>query len=65
LNSSVELYDPSSDTWSEAGRLAMARVYHTATLLLSGKVLFAGGQGNSGILSSAELYDPSQAPQIR
>jgi glyoxylase-like metal-dependent hydrolase (beta-lactamase superfamily II) len=65
LNSSAELYDPFRGTWSQAGRLAKARVYHTATLLPGGKVLFAGGQGNSGPLSSAELYDPSQAAQTR
>src|SRR5207245_3965700 len=33
--------------------------YNTATLLPSGKVLVAGGDGtNGGGLSSAELYDP-------
>ena len=42
------------------GILGEARVYHTATLLPSGKVLVAGGQGIGGaLLSSAELYDPA------
>ena len=49
------LIDPS---WVTTGSLATARASHTATLLPSGKVLVAGGQGSSGILSSAELYDP-------
>jgi hypothetical protein len=57
--SSTELYDPSSNSWSPSGRLAVARASHTATLLPSGKVLVVGGQGNSGSLSDAELYDPS------
>jgi hypothetical protein len=36
-----------------------ARHYHTATLLPGGKVLFAGGLGNSGALASVEVYgDP-------
>ena len=35
-----------------------AREDHTATLLLNGQVLVAGGRSTSEILSSAELYDP-------
>jgi hypothetical protein len=45
-------------TWSPAGSLATKRAYHTAILLPNGKVLVAGGKGNSGVLASAELYDP-------
>ena len=32
---------------------------HTATLLLGGQVLVAGGLGNSGVTNSAELHDPA------
>ena len=49
--------DPS---WTATGSLNTARRFHTATLLPSGKVLVAGGQGNgNNTLSSAELYDPA------
>ena len=44
--------------WVTTGSLATARDGHTATLLLNGKVLVAGGYPN-GALSSAELYDPA------
>jgi len=57
---SVDLYDPVSRTWTATAELIEARHSHTATLLLSGTVLVAGGaNGNTpGTLASAELYDP-------
>jgi hypothetical protein len=39
--------------------LKIGRQEATATLLANGKVLIAGGYGNSGYLDSAELYDPA------
>ncbi|MDE2256544.1 MAG: hypothetical protein KGK05_02140 [Xanthomonadaceae bacterium] len=60
---SAELYDPARGTWSAAPSMAYARGYQTATLLPSGLVLVAAGDGFSGSppsfeLASAELYDP-------
>src|ERR1035438_1437181 len=58
--STAELYDPANGTWTVTGSQAAPRVFHTATLLPSGKVLIVGGNGSSGgLLSSAELYDPA------
>src|SRR5438552_3779757 len=49
--------------WAFTGSLNAGRYYHTATLLLNGKVLVAGGWSedhpHNGIMSSAELYDPA------
>ncbi|MGO9075487.1 MAG: kelch repeat-containing protein [Terriglobales bacterium] len=52
----VEVYDPSTGSFSVTGSMAEARILHTATLLSSGKVLVAGG-GNQN--STAEVYDPA------
>ncbi len=42
------------------GSMTVPRQYHTATLLLNGKVLVAGGyDGSFRVFASAELYDPS------
>ena len=43
------------------GDTSTARFSHTATLLLNGKVLVAGGMERNGVwLDSAELYDPAK-----
>src|SRR5262245_32297563 len=47
------LYDPATGTWTATGAPSTNR-YITATLLLNGKVLVAGGYGTF----TAELYDP-------
>jgi len=59
---STELYDPATKTWTVKGDLNAGRLLHTATLLLDGKVLVAGGwpdHTHNGIMASAELYDPA------
>jgi murein DD-endopeptidase MepM/ murein hydrolase activator NlpD len=50
---------PSQGIWSPTGSLTTARYWHAATLLPNGKVRVVGGYGNSGILTSAEEYDPA------
>jgi hypothetical protein len=63
--SSAELYDPLSGTFTRTGSMRTPRESHTATLLNNGKVLIAGGVDFSSttsaqtFLGSAELYDPS------
>ena len=56
---SAELYDPVTGTWSDTGAMKVPRVFHTATLLRSGKVLVTGGINGSTRLNSAEVYDPA------
>jgi hypothetical protein len=58
----TSLYDPVTGVFSQPGNMTTARGGHTATLLMNGKVLVAGGAdqdpGGTGS-ASAELYDPS------
>jgi hypothetical protein len=58
--STAELYDPATKTFTPTGSLNEGRMAHTATLLKDGTVLLVGGtSGNDAILASAEIYDPS------
>jgi N-acetylneuraminic acid mutarotase len=43
--------------WTPLGEMSVSRDSHTATLLLNGKVLVAGGK-NSVAIKTASLYDP-------
>ena len=59
VNTAAPSLAQSSGTWMTTGSLNTARVGHTATLLPNGQVLAAGGQGTTGFLTSAELYNPA------
>src|SRR6266705_3545180 len=39
-----ELYDPTTQTWTNSGALSLGRELHTATLLADGSVMVTGGQ---------------------
>ena len=60
---SAELHDPATGQFSYTGSMTTTRSAATATLLPSGRVLIAGGNGPPGPvaqpLASAELYDPA------
>lgn len=55
--STVEIYDPTTNSWHPTGSLSHARGSHTATLLNTGEVLVVGGFDDD-ILMTAEVYDP-------
>jgi hypothetical protein len=58
----VELFDPTTDTYSAAAPLQTQRDQATATRLRDGRVLLVGGTSdnvNAAPLSSAEIYDPA------
>jgi hypothetical protein len=60
-SATAEVYDPSTETFTPTGNMSTARIGQTATLLLDGKVLIAGGitsGSSSSPLATAELYDP-------
>src|SRR5207247_2408073 len=63
---SAEVYDLAAGTWAPTGSMATARYVHTATRLLDGTVLVAGGAGTSGFaLATAEVYDPASGTWSR
>jgi Kelch motif len=63
-SATAEVYDPATETFIPTGNMSTARIGQTATLLLNGKVLIAGGMTSTSAfdgqpLATAELYDPS------
>jgi len=57
-DTSAELYDPATSTFTATGSLNHARTSPTATLLNTGKVLIVGGSTTAND-ATAELYDPA------
>lgn len=60
-NTSAELYDATTNTFSQITTELSDRESHTATLLNNGKVLIVGGISTTDgtIYYTAEIYDPS------
>ncbi len=58
---SAEIYDPATGKFTATGSMTVARRDATATLLVDGRVLIAGGldQYATSALASAEVYDPA------
>jgi hypothetical protein len=57
---SVEIYDPGTNSWALGASIGEIREGHTATLLLNGLVLVAGGLNNLGNpLRNTHAYDPA------
>ena len=52
----AQVFDPVAGTFKTTGSMATARYQPTATSLLNGTVLVAGGSSSGGYLLSAELY---------
>jgi hypothetical protein len=67
--STTELYDPSTDTFSDGPSLADARERPTVTTLADGRVLVTGGFKAGGLatdaLTSIELWRPGDAAFVR
>src|SRR5438128_9354869 len=58
MTGSAELYDPATGHWSATRSLSTLRQSHIAARLANGKVLVAGGHGESFsvFLTTAEIY---------
>lgn len=55
----VELFDPLSGSWLAVEPMSDARMLHMAAALDDGRVLVAGGYGETNTLASAEIFDPA------
>jgi len=58
----AEIYDPATQVFSSTGDMPKEAAFHTASVLLDGNVLVAGGDGNScpGAGTGIATFDPAR-----
>ena len=59
----IEIYDPTTDRWTQAPDMLIGRSGHT-TEVIDGQIYIFGGDsdGAEGPLTSVEVYDPRAVP---
>ena len=56
---SCEIYNPFTNTFTQAANMSVGRYWHSATLVpTTGEVLVCGGRNLEGLFNSCELYTP-------
>jgi hypothetical protein len=56
--SSVEIFDPATESWTLAAPMHRARMSAAGVVLADGRVVVGGGEDTGDYLSSIEIYDP-------
>jgi len=57
---SAEIFDPKTETFTDAGTMTVRRQCHTATVLADGRILIVGGNNETDeSYRTAEIYDPA------
>jgi hypothetical protein len=57
--SSVEIFDPATESWTLAAPMHQARMSAAGAVLSDGRVVVGGGEAAGDYLSSIEIYDPA------
>ena len=57
FTSSVTVFDPQANTWTEVASMIQARADHTSAVM-GGKLYVFGGYVEHGLTNSVEVYDP-------
>ena len=64
ITNTTDLFDPSSNTFTQGPNMSAEREHAAAVLLSNGDVLIAGGDSGSGALNSSDIYTPAPAPNV-